>query len=207
MTNKLTTKQKLAKADPAMLSIVRKYLNRYGITVRKWMPYNDRRSSFRNVVYQAYFDAHQVSIPVPIDRYSFYVCMHEIGHLVCGDRMHGYNMEYVAEQWALRKCIQYGYYTKAIEHGAKKYVYQAMLEDIVFRVMKIQRIRADVVDWIGASTPKIRRDAIKYARKILKRRIPKPSVVALYSGDVVNTETAFRALVNVSLNQLYKHNS
>ena len=202
MTNKLTTKQRLAKADPTMLSIVRKYLDRYGITVRKWMPYNDRRSSFRNVVYEAYFDAHQVSIPIPIDRYSFYVCMHEIGHLVCGDRMHGYNMEYVAEQWALRKCKQYGCYTKEIEKRAKDYVYQALLEDIVFRIMPMSKIRPDVLTWIGVDDAKVHRDAVKYARKLLERRMPKPNVIAFHRDDVVKKISAFKALVRISLDIL-----
>lgn len=204
MTNKLTTKQRLAKADKSMLDIVRKYLDRHGITVRKWMPYNDRRSSFRNVVYEAYFDAHQVSIPIPIDRYSFYVCMHEIGHLVRGDRMYGYVMEYVAERWAIDKCIKYGYYTKEIEKKAKQYVYQAMLEDIVFRVLDPDKVREDILDWTGYSRKRLRSDSVKFAKRCLLKRTPQPEVVRFNNTDVVNAAAAYKALVKISLEQLTK---
>lgn len=200
--NKLTTKQRLAKADKEMLGIVRKYLNRHGITVRKWMPYNDRRSSFRNVVYEAYFDAHQVSIPIPIDRYSFYVCMHEIGHLVRGDRRYGYVMEYVAERWALDKCKKYGYFTKQTERGAKQYVYRALLEDVIFRVHPIHKIRQDILDWIGCTTKQVRRDSIKLGKLMIVKRNPRPEVLVFNENDVVDTVSAYKALIDISLEQL-----
>lgn len=202
--NRLTTKQRLAKANQPMLDIVRKYLDRHGISVRKWMPYNDRRSSFRNVVYEAYFDAHQVSIPIPIDRYSFYVCMHEIGHLVRGDRKYGYVMEYVAEQWALDRCIKYGYFTKEIESKAKRYVYHAMLEDIVFRLLDPDKVREDILHWTGYSRKKLRSDAVRLAKRCLKKRTPQPEIVRLNDTDIVNAAAAYKALVRISLDQLTK---
>jgi len=200
--NKLTTKQRLAKADKPMLDIVRKYLDRHGITVRKWMPYNDRRSSFRNVVYEAYFDAHQVSIPIPIDRYSFYVCMHEIGHLVRGDRTYGYVMEYVAERWALDRCSKHGYFTKEIEKKAKQYVYQAALEDIVFRVLDPGKVRDDILTWTGYSRKRLRSDSIKLAKRCLRERTPQPQIVRLHDTDIVAVAAAYKALVKISLNHL-----
>lgn len=203
---KLTTKQRLAKADKRMMEIVRKYLNRHGITVRKWMPYNDRRSSFRDVVYEAYFDAHQVSIPIPIDRYSFYVCMHEIGHLVRGDRRYGYVMEYVAERWALDKCVQYGYFTKENEKKAKQYVYQAMLEDIVFRVLAVDKVREDILTWTGYTRKRLQSDAVRLANRLLTKRTPKPEVVVFNETDVVNAAAAYKALIKISLEQLKKNN-
>jgi len=202
MKNKLTTKQRLAKADKEMMGIVRKYLNRHGITVRKWLPYNDRRSSFRNVVYEAYFDAHQVSIPIPIDRYSFYVCMHEIGHLVRGDRRYGYVMEYVAERWALDRCQKYGYFTKQTERFAKQYVYRALLEDVVFRVHPIDKIRQDILDWIGCTAEQVRRDSIKLGKIMLTKRVPRPEVLVFNEKDIVDAPSAYKALIGISLEQL-----
>lgn len=200
--NKLTTKQRLAKADKEMMSIVRKYLNRYGITVRKWLPYNDLRSSQRDVVYEAYFDAHQVSIPIPIDRYSFYVCMHEIGHLVCGDRKYGYVMEYVAECWALKKCEKYGYYTKQTERLAKQYVYRTLLEDTVFRVHPIDKIRSDILEWIGRTAKQTHRDSIKLGNILLAQKTPRPEVLCFDERAMTNLASAYKAIITISLNEL-----
>jgi len=204
MKNKLTTKQRLAKADKEMMGIVRKYLNRYGITVRKWLPYTDLISSQRDVVYEAYFDAHQVSIPIPIDRYSFYVCMHEIGHLVCGDRRFGYVMEYVAERWALKKCEKYGYYTKQTERLAKQYVYYTLLEDTVFRVHPIDKIRQDILEWIGRTPKQVHRDSIKLGNKLLAQKSPRPWLLAFDERLIANPTSAYKAMLTISLNELTK---
>ena len=58
-----TTKERLAKADKKMLNIVRDHLDYHMIRVRKWLPYNGRRTS-RDVVYEAFIDHSRVNIPV-----------------------------------------------------------------------------------------------------------------------------------------------
>ena len=198
----MTTKQRLAKANKEMLHIVRSYLNRYNITVRKWLPYNDRRSSLRNVIYEAYFHTNQVAIPVPVDRYSFYVCMHEIGHLVRGDRQYGYVMEYVAERWAIDRCHRHGYYTKEIERAAKAYVYRALLEDVVFRVHPVNTLRKDILNWVGHTHKHVRRDSTKLCKQLLAKRSPQPYIISLPIKQTNAIALAYKTLIGISLQQL-----
>ncbi len=181
-----------------MMQIVRYYLNKHGIRVLKWMPYQGRIPS-QKVVYEAYYDLHAVRIPLPVDRYSFYVCMHEIGHIVKGSRRMGYHMEYVAEQWALAKCRKYGYYTKQLEHGAKQYVYTNLIEDVVFRCLHPDHVKSVVVDWLECSEEKIRRDALRVGKKLLKRRYVVPWYPNWEGAD--HTE-AYKALIKLSMHQL-----
>ncbi len=181
-----------------MMQIVRHYLNKHGIRVLKWMPYEGRIPS-QKVVYEAMFDIDAVRIPVPVDRYSFYVCMHEIGHIVKGYRKMGYHMEYVAEQWALAKCRKYGYYTKQLEHGAKQYVYANLIEDVVFRCLHPDDVKDKVMDWLECGNDKVRRDALRVGNRLLRRRYIMPWYPNWKGTD--HTE-AYKALIKLSMHQL-----
>ena len=162
-----TTKERLAKADKKMLNVVRDHLDYHMIRVRKWLPYNGRRTS-RNVVYEAFIDHGQVNIPVPTDRYSFYVCMHEIGHIVKGERNFAYMQEYVAEQYAIAKCMKHGYLTKEIEDSAKRYVFEHMVQDCVVRVLPIDSFSKAALKWTGRTEEQLRRRSLQLAKRLYK---------------------------------------
>lgn len=197
-----TTKQRLAKADKKMLKVVRDHLDYHMISIRKWLPYNGRRTS-RDVVYEAFMDVGQVSIPIPTDRYSFYVCMHEIGHIVKGDRNYAYMQEYVAEQYAIAKCIKHGYLTKEIEDSAKKYVYEHMVQDCVIRVLPIDKISKTVLNWTGRSEEQLRKRALRLAKLLYKHSDEVPEALGRLTTRKLSL-SAYRALLEISINQLTK---
>jgi hypothetical protein len=198
----ITTKQRLARADKRMISVVREHLNYHMIGVRKWMPYRGRRSS-RDVVYEAFIDVEQVSIPIPVDRYSFYVCMHEIGHIVKGERSYGYQQEYVAEQYAIAKCIKYGYLTKEIEESAKRYVYEHLVQDLVIRNLPIDRVSDVVVAWTGRTKEQARKRALRLAKMLYKQSDSVPEALQRLSAQRLNVDV-YRSILEVSIKQLKK---
>ena len=198
----ITTKQRLAKADGRMMSIVREHLDYHMIGVRKWMPYRGRRSS-RDVVYEAFIDVEQVSIPIPVDRYSFYVCMHEIGHVVKGDRSYGYQQEYVAEQYAIAKCIRYGYLTKEIEESAKRYVYEHLVQDLVLRNLPLERVSDVVVQWTGRTKEQARKRALRLAKLLHKQSDVVPEALQRLSTKRLNVDV-YKSILQLSIKQLKK---
>ena len=195
-----TTANKLKKANPIMLSIVRSYLAKYGIRVRKWMPYRGKRSS-RDVVYEAFFDDHSVAIPVPVDRYSFYICMHEIGHLVKGDRNYGYTQEYVAEQYAIAKLIKYGYYTKEIEDSARRYVYEHLIQDLVIRNLRLEKVSKKVIDWTGRDIEQARKRGYRLAKLLYKHSDTVPDSLQRLSTRRLDVKV-YKAILQTSIKQL-----
>ena len=155
------------KRNPAYNSrylIVKKYLDRYGITVAKWMPYNNGD----HVEYLADMDQYRVWIPFPVDDFSFYICMHEIGHIVTGHRSYAYLQEVAAEQYAIRKSKQYKMHDKSFDREAREYVRVTMAEDVLFRGLDPKRINRDTLRWVGRNPIGVRNDAIKMARKFRK---------------------------------------
>jgi len=199
---KMTTKQRLKKADKKMMAIVRDHLDYYMIRVRKWLPYNGRRTS-RDVVYEAFMDLHQVSIPIPTDRYSFYVCMHEIGHLVKGERNFGYMQEYVAEQYAIAKCIKHGYLTKEIEESAKRYVYEHLIQDCVIRVLPIDKVSKVVLNWTGRTEEQLRRRSLRLAKLLYKHSDEVPEALERLAAKRLSV-SAYKALLELTIKQLTK---
>jgi len=197
---KITTKQRLKKADKRMLDIVRDHLDYHMIKVRKWLPYNGRRTS-RDVVYEAFIDAYQVSIPIPTDRYSFYVCMHEIGHIVKGERDYAYMQEYVAEQYAIAKCIKHGYYTKEIGESAKRYVYEHMVQDCVIRVLPIDRISKAALSWTGRTEEQLRRRSLQLAKRLYKDSDEVPEALQRLSTKRLNAKV-YKLILETSIKQL-----
>lgn len=145
------------------LAIVRKYLQRYNIRVGEWYPH--WQSKKHPITYQACFETRRVFIPIPVDNYSFYICMHEIGHIVTGESWYGWQQEWKAEQWSLKKCIQYGYYRKWYEDEAKRYVLRVMYEDIIFRGFNINATPIRVMRWMGRDEKRVRSGAIRWINK------------------------------------------
>ena len=158
-----------SKKDPRMM-LVRKYLNKYGIRVGQWYPhYMTEDGKVANITYQACFETHRVFIPVPVDDYALYVCLHEIGHLVTGEARYAYLQEYKAEQWAIKKLKQYGYYRKNFEREAQQYVLNVMYEDICFRGLNIARVNPKIQAWIKRDEDRIRRGAIRWVNKWMRQ--------------------------------------
>lgn len=197
-----TTKERLAKADKKMLNIVRDHLDYHMIRVRKWLPYNGRRTS-RDVVYEAFIDHGQVNIPVPTDRYSFYVCMHEIGHIVKGERNFAYMQEYVAEQYAIAKCMKYGYLTKEIEDSAKRYVFEHMVQDCVVRVLPIDLFSKAALKWTGRTEEQLRRRSLQLAKRLYKDSDEVPAALERLAAKKLSL-SAYKALLEITIKELSK---
>ena len=133
------------------------------VRVHKWGEFNDDET------YYAYFESRRVYIPRPICSYSFLISLHEIGHLVKGNNKYGYIAEYEAEIWAISTASgKYQIKDRKYEMSSKVYVYETLLEDIVFRLLPIHEIQKQIIKWIGVSLFKIKKDAIAYCMKIRK---------------------------------------
>lgn len=159
---------KSMKRNPAYSKrylIVKEHLDRYGIRVAKWMPYNVPHAQ---VQYLADIDEGRVWIPFPVDNFSFYICMHEIGHIVTGSKSYAYLQEVAAEQYAIRKCKQYGMFERAIVRDAKAYVRSTIAEDVLFRGLDPKQINRHTLKWIGRNPTGVRNDAIKLAKAFRK---------------------------------------
>lgn len=159
--------RKLEKSKDPRLALVRKYLDKYGIRVGEWLPY-DNKGAWTTYTYHADFETHRVFIPVPVDNYSLYVCLHEIGHLASGESMYAYLQEWDAEQWALDRCRQHGYYRKTYETGAKQYVLRNMYEDICFRQLSPKKVPLQIMQWLGKDSDSIRRGAVRWLNNWMK---------------------------------------
>lgn len=197
-----TTKERLAKADKKMLNIVRDHLDYHMIRVRKWLPYNGRRTS-RDVVYEAFIDHGQVNIPVPTDRYSFYVCMHEIGHIVKGERNFAYMQEYVAEQYAIAKCMKHGYLTKEIEDSAKRYVFEHMVQDCVVRVLPTDSFSKAALKWTGRTEEQLRRRSLQLAKRLYRDSDEVPAALERLAAKKLSL-SAYKALLEITIKELSK---
>lgn len=175
--------RKLENSNDRRLEIVRYYLNEHGIRVKEWYPHynandNDPDPFKRYVTYWADFHNHAVCIPVPVDDYSFYLAMHEIGHIVKGDGYWSHKIEYTAEQWALAKCIKYGYYHKAFEREAINYVLYHMCNDILLYGYNADKVSKRMLEWVKMTPRKLRNRAVKYAQNIVHMEEEAPLISA-----------------------------
>lgn len=176
--------RKLETSNDHRLQVVRYYLDKHGIRVKEWYPHYSSMDDHpdpnqRYIIYFAHFESNSVSIPVPVDDYSFYLAMHEIGHIVTGDGYWSHKMEYKAEQWALAKCIKYGYYHKAFEKEAKEYVLYHMCNDVLLYGYNADKISQRMLDWVKMTPRKIRNRAIKYAQNIVHMEEEAPLLSAV----------------------------
>lgn len=131
-------------------------LDKHNVRVHRWRKFD------WDETYYAYFDSRRVKIPIPECRYSLLIALHEIGHIVKGERTYGYLAEYHAEKWALHTAkSEYGITYKRYEQSAKVYVYTHLLEDIIIQHLPIKKIKPKVLKWIGVTIPKIERDVLK----------------------------------------------
>jgi hypothetical protein len=95
------------------------------------------------------------------------IALHEVGHIVKGERLYAYLAEYQAEKWAISTAAtKYGIVSKKYEKSARDYVYQHLLEDVVFRQLPLSKIKKTVLKWIGVTIQKIRKDALRLCGRI-----------------------------------------
>jgi len=118
--------------------------------------------------YEAYFESRSIRVPDPIDDHHFLICLHEIGHLVTGERNYSYLMEYNAEQWAINRAKErYNIVDELYIVDAKEYVIRCMIADIVVRGLKINQIKQKVLDWIGISKKEVQEVVLANAASIV----------------------------------------
>jgi hypothetical protein len=140
---------------------IRDELTEHDVRVHRWGEFNWEET------YYAYFDSRRVFIPAPQCKYSMLIALHEVGHIVKGERLYAYLAEYQAEKWAISTgAKKYGIVSKKYESSARDYVYQHLLEDVVFRQLPLTKIKKNVLKWIGVTTRKIRKDALRLCAKI-----------------------------------------
>lgn len=124
-------------------AIIRKELKMRNIRVQKWCVEEPPNA------YEAYIESRLVRIPKPVDLFTFHVCLHEIGHIVTGDRLYSYLQEYNAEKWAIKRAEYYGIIDESYIRDAKLYVLKYCITDSL--VHGLDNIRPYVLEWIGVN--------------------------------------------------------
>jgi hypothetical protein len=124
------------------------------IKVHKWGKFS------QDETYYAYFDSRKVYIPVPECEVSFLVSLHEIGHIVLGNSFYGHIAEYNAERWAIHRAkVRYGMISEEFEKSGKNYVYEQLIEDIVYRSFDHKQLDPNIKRWLKVPQKLIVRDA------------------------------------------------
>ena len=162
----MTIRQQLKEAESKpYYPYIRKLLTRHNIKVKKWVKFDEGSGQ----VFHTEIEERRVLLPIPVCSESAYICLHEIGHVVKGDRHWLYLAEYHAEQYAIDKGMQLGL-PKISMHIklAHKYVLENLLEDVLFKNLNPNAVRREVRAWLGVTPTKIKKLALAKARKILK---------------------------------------
>lgn len=137
-------KFKQAKGLP-YLGWVKEQLDLTKVRVRKWVEWNPDSDA-----YEAFFDGRSVIVPIPVDEWSFLVCLHEIGHISSGDRTYSYLREYNAEKWAMKRAKEaYGIENLDYELDGKWYVTSHLLQDLFYTELTIKKVKPYVLEWLG----------------------------------------------------------
>lgn len=96
----------------------------------------------------------KIKIPIPVDFDTLGVCFHEIGHIVLGhkdddtEKKSVYIEEFEAEQYAIQKLKQYGYYNKQYEFRAISYVLMKIAQ-AKNRGHNMKKVPKEIVKWSG----------------------------------------------------------
>lgn len=107
-------------------------------------------------LYEAFPDSRRVVIPIPECDWSFLVALHEIGHVSTGERTHTYLSEYNAERWAIARAKEsYGIYSQDYVDDAKEYVKLHLINNLMYSRLKIDKVKAYVLDWLGTTAANI----------------------------------------------------
>lgn len=133
--------------DLKMKQIVESEMAQHSIVVKRWSKSSCGRA------YQNF----EIKIPEPFNYDTLGVCFHEIGHVVLGhldkNNKTRYVEEYEAEQFAIQKLEEYGYYDK-------KYKFRAIVHVLIKlaqaknRGHNMRKVPKDVVKWTGIQVDK-----------------------------------------------------
>lgn len=105
----------------------------------------------------AYYKDREIKIPRPVDFISLGICFHEIGHIVKGhyngNGKTRYVEEYEAEQFAIQKLEEYGFYDKQYKYNAIAYVL-SKLAQARNRGHNMKNVPKEIVRWSGLQVNK-----------------------------------------------------
>lgn len=130
---------------PQYRKLIKDQLNIVNARVKRWVDWDPDSD-----IYEAFWEDRKVIIPKPVDNWSFLVALHELGHISTGDRYWSYLCEYNAERWAIRRANEaYGITCQEYEEDAKLYVKKHLIENLIFRHLRVEKIKPYVLEWIG----------------------------------------------------------
>lgn len=162
----MTIRQQLKEAKTNQyFPTIRKLLDRHNIVVKKWVKFEKDTGQ----VFHTDIEERRVLLPIPVCSESAYICLHEIGHVVKGDRKYVYLSEYHAEQYAMKwgEKMKLPQLAKHIKY-AHKYVLDNLMEDVLFRQLDPNAVRREVRAWLGMSPTLIKKKALRRATRILR---------------------------------------
>ena len=133
------------------MAVIRYYLNKHDIRVKKWF------KSLNAARYYAYQDTKTVGIPLPNSRLAFLICLHEIGHIVEGEKKFGFYNEYVAEMFVITEAAKWEVDTISYERNAKQYVKKFLVNDWNRGRINIDNINFDVEMWLELDYNKMKK--------------------------------------------------
>ena len=146
---------------------VKDELKKNRIRVQRWGKFSPHE------IYYAYFQSRRVYIPIPECDFSFMVSLHEIGHIVSGDSFYGHIAEYNAERWAIHRAkVKYGIINESFEESGKDYIYEQLIEDIIFRSFDYKKLDPNIKRWLKIPQKTILRDARQLYLNIKNTIIP-----------------------------------
>jgi Zn-dependent peptidase ImmA (M78 family) len=98
----------------------------------------------------AFYKERKVNVPKHLDNYEkALVCLHEIGHIVNGDKEPAYYDEYLAERFAIRTGKKYGIVSPKYERGAGFYVMWHIANDIKKDDLKLSKIKRSAIKFVS----------------------------------------------------------
>jgi hypothetical protein len=121
-------------------AVIRLYIRKHKIHVKKWY------KSLNAASYTVFQGSRTVMLPVPKNRTSFLVCLHEIGHISEGSYPISYINEYVAEIFAITEGKKWDAETDAYEFKAKQYVLAHLVKD--WNTGRIKSVRKEIREWL-----------------------------------------------------------
>lgn len=134
-----------------MKDILEKELIDNNVNVRSWS-----KSSCGS----AYWYTRDIKIPKPVDFDTLGVCFHEIGHIALGHmekenegKKRRYVEEYEAEQFAIQKLYEYGFYNKQYEYRAIAHVLSKIAQ-AKNRGHNMKNVPNEIVKWTGLQVNK-----------------------------------------------------
>ena len=105
---------------------------------------------FKGLSGTAFHNRRAVNIPKNIDSAEkALTALHEIGHIVNGDRSPRYYDEYLAERFAIRTAKLYGIVCDDYEFGAKCYVMWFICDDLKKKNISLNKIKPSVIRFVS----------------------------------------------------------